>query len=346
VFTWDVSGSLPRLLQDSYLDYLYGPSVGSAPIEQITISTGTHNYLVSDPTGVREAISSSGSIAGSMSYDSYGRPCSCSIDTWFGFEGGYTDATGLIYLINRYYDPATGQFLSVDPDVAATGAPYAFANSDPVNGADSDGLLPTCDYVPTACGLNQNHEPAIGSRGPFADASTSAFPPPPASAVDDTVFPPAPVSGYTPPPSPAPPRSTGPTRAQEVDWAITNITNQTCQYVNDGDVDDAGGDCTVRNILGAGGFFDCTTTSAEGGCYIDWVSINSALHPQDLIGGSGAWGPILISGLDGCSEGGFLGGSGGAAAGFVGAVPGAIVGCIFGGGAEVGAGIIIQNQVG
>jgi RHS repeat-associated protein len=30
----------------------------------------------------------------------------------FGFAGGYTDPTDLIYLIHRYYDPSTGQFIS------------------------------------------------------------------------------------------------------------------------------------------------------------------------------------------------------------------------------------------
>jgi RHS repeat-associated protein len=44
-----------------------------------------------------------------MNYDSYGNPCtSCTSFSSFGFEGGYTDQTGLIYLIDRYYDPTTG----------------------------------------------------------------------------------------------------------------------------------------------------------------------------------------------------------------------------------------------
>jgi RHS repeat-associated protein len=43
--------------------------------------------------------------------------------TAFGYAGGYTDPDGLIYLINRYYDPATGQFTSVDPDVVDTSCP-------------------------------------------------------------------------------------------------------------------------------------------------------------------------------------------------------------------------------
>jgi RHS repeat-associated protein len=43
--------------------------------------------------------------------------------------------------INRYYDPSTGQFLSVDPAVAQTGQPYAFTGDDPLNGMDPLGLM-------------------------------------------------------------------------------------------------------------------------------------------------------------------------------------------------------------
>lgn len=42
--------------------------------------------------------------------------------------------------INRYYTPTTDQFLSVDPDLAETGQPYAFADDDPTNTIDPDGL--------------------------------------------------------------------------------------------------------------------------------------------------------------------------------------------------------------
>jgi RHS repeat-associated protein len=38
---------------------------------------------------------------------------------WPSFAGGYADPTELIYLVNRYYNPATGQFTSVDPLASA-----------------------------------------------------------------------------------------------------------------------------------------------------------------------------------------------------------------------------------
>jgi hypothetical protein len=43
--------------------------------------------------------------------------------------------------VDRYYDPNTTQWLSVDPDVAQTGQPYAFTGDDPVNRTDPQGLL-------------------------------------------------------------------------------------------------------------------------------------------------------------------------------------------------------------
>ena len=48
----------------------------------------------------------------------------------------------LIYLIHRYYDPESGQFLAVDPAVEATGAPYVYAGDNPVIATDPAGACP------------------------------------------------------------------------------------------------------------------------------------------------------------------------------------------------------------
>ena len=42
--------------------------------------------------------------------------------------------------MDRYYDPSTDQFLSVDPDLAETGQAYAFTGDDPLNATDPLGL--------------------------------------------------------------------------------------------------------------------------------------------------------------------------------------------------------------
>ena len=42
--------------------------------------------------------------------------------------------------VDRYYDPLTDQFLSVDPDLVETEQPYAFTGDDPLNSTNPLGL--------------------------------------------------------------------------------------------------------------------------------------------------------------------------------------------------------------
>ena len=46
-------------------------------------------------------------------------------------------------LVHRYYDPSTGQFLSVDPTVANTKQPYVYASNNPINRRDVNGKSAT-----------------------------------------------------------------------------------------------------------------------------------------------------------------------------------------------------------
>ncbi len=58
------------------------------------------------------------------------------------------------YAVNRYYDPTTGMFFTVDPDLNETGQPYAFAGDDPVDQNDPLGLCNSGvanGYYPGAC---------------------------------------------------------------------------------------------------------------------------------------------------------------------------------------------------
>lgn len=51
--------------------------------------------------------------------------------------------------VGRYYDPQTGQFLTVDPDIDQTGQAYAYVGGDPVNSADPSGKDdPGEDFAP------------------------------------------------------------------------------------------------------------------------------------------------------------------------------------------------------
>ena len=42
--------------------------------------------------------------------------------------------------VDRFYDPSTAQFLSIDPDLPETGQPDAYTADDPLNSTDPLGL--------------------------------------------------------------------------------------------------------------------------------------------------------------------------------------------------------------
>jgi RHS repeat-associated protein len=112
-------------------------------VEQINNTTGAVLYLHHDQQGSTRLITgSTGKVEGSYSYSAYGTPeHSGTATTPLGYDAQYTSAdTGLIYLRHRVYDPATAQFLSVDPAVSVTRAPYNYGGDNPVNHGDPTGL--------------------------------------------------------------------------------------------------------------------------------------------------------------------------------------------------------------
>jgi hypothetical protein len=58
------------------------------------------------------------------------------------------------YMVNRWYDPSVGEFVSVDPLIATTGQAYEYGSDDPVTNIDPLGLSvnwnPVLDIVHTA----------------------------------------------------------------------------------------------------------------------------------------------------------------------------------------------------
>jgi RHS repeat-associated protein len=138
---WDMAEELPLILSDGTNSYIYGP--GGLPIEQIS-SGGTVTYLHHDQQGsTRLLTGSTGTVTGKCTYGAYGTPtCEGASTTPLGYDAQYTSSdTGLIYMRARVYDPATAQFLTVDPLASLTGAPYFYANDNPLNASDPTGLV-------------------------------------------------------------------------------------------------------------------------------------------------------------------------------------------------------------
>jgi RHS repeat-associated protein len=139
-WTWDVAGRLPVIVDDGRNSYVYGPQ--NLPVEQVS-SEGVVTYLHHDQQGsTRLLTGSSGTAVGSATYDALGNKiASTGNSTALGYDAQYADSdTGLIYLRARSYDPATGQFVSVDPLAAVTRSPYGYAGQDPLSEGDPSGL--------------------------------------------------------------------------------------------------------------------------------------------------------------------------------------------------------------
>lgn len=161
--TWNKSVATPVMLTEGSswsgggTAYVYGP--GGLPLEQIS-TAGTYFYY-HDQLGSTVALAdTNGAAVATYSYDPYGS-LSGSLVTGtvfnpFGFAGQYTDAqSGLIYLRARYYDPATGQFLTRDPLAPITQSPFGYAEDNPLNWTDPMGM--GASGIGLACEISPDH---------------------------------------------------------------------------------------------------------------------------------------------------------------------------------------------
>ncbi|MGH9196066.1 MAG: RHS repeat-associated core domain-containing protein, partial [Acidimicrobiia bacterium] len=152
-FVWDLSGGLPLLLKEGSTSYVYGP--GGLPLERID-TAGTVVYFHQDQLGsTRLLTDAAGAVAASYSYDPYGKPAGSNgmAVNPLGYAGQYSDVeTGLQYLRARYYQPATGQFLTRDPLIPLTRSPYGYVSHSPLNSADPSGLIDCLLYCHAPCG--------------------------------------------------------------------------------------------------------------------------------------------------------------------------------------------------
>ncbi len=156
-FTWTDGAGLPLLLSQrtqtspggSSWDetrIIYGPT--GQPIEQIA-PDGTATWLHHDQLGsIRMSTAAAGTNPGEevsrRTFNAYGTVKSkTGPQPLLGYAGQYTDAeTGYQYLRARYYDPATGGFITRDPLVERTKDPTSYARSNPALTSDPTGLEP------------------------------------------------------------------------------------------------------------------------------------------------------------------------------------------------------------
>jgi RHS repeat-associated protein len=115
-------------------------------------STGTVTYVYTDPQGTPLAeADASGNITATFEYTPYGTYAPQGTSTpgptpnGPGYTGHVNDPeTNLVYMQARYYDPATGRFLSADPENVEEADVfnfnrYVYADANPIINLDPDG---------------------------------------------------------------------------------------------------------------------------------------------------------------------------------------------------------------
>lgn len=106
----------------------------------------TVTYVYTDPNGTPLAEADAhGNITKTYDYTPYGTVALGSSPNGPGYTGHVNDPeTNLVYMQARYYDPASGHFLSTDPKGPTAGNTfkfnrYAYADNNPVVNIDPDG---------------------------------------------------------------------------------------------------------------------------------------------------------------------------------------------------------------
>jgi RHS repeat-associated protein len=127
---------------------------------------GTVTYVYTDPQGTPLAeTDASGNIIKTYDYTPYGTTALGTSPNGPGYTGHVNDPeTNLVYMQARYYDSASGRFLSIDPNPPSAGATfafnrYAYASNNPIGNTDPNGK----QTIPLANELGTD-DPAVINR--------------------------------------------------------------------------------------------------------------------------------------------------------------------------------------
>jgi RHS repeat-associated protein len=118
-------------------------------------ATTLHALLGDHLNTVRDVIATNGTVENHLVYNSYGElktQTPSGYSPFHRFTGKPFDVTvGLQYNVNRWYDPATGRWMSEDPIGFGGGHAnlYDYTGNSPVNGIDPLGLNPVEGSVRT-----------------------------------------------------------------------------------------------------------------------------------------------------------------------------------------------------
>jgi RHS repeat-associated protein len=161
--------------------YVTGPGVDDrvAHAEGSSITNPTKTYYHTNHQGsVMAMTDGSGNVTQRIGYDEYGNG-SPSTGEQFGYTGRrYDPETGLYYYRARYYAPAIGRFLQVDPVGYKDNLNlYTYVRNDPLNLNDHNGRWPTPvheEIIDKAFpGLSQSQRGVLKSASAWMDHKPS-----------------------------------------------------------------------------------------------------------------------------------------------------------------------------
>lgn len=140
-------GTGPALASDGTSEYTYDPSGNLTATGSSYGAFTTMSDVHGDVAAMFSPTSAAAGLAGYESYTPYGAGSKTDYNAEdIGFQGDYTDpATGLVDMGARWYNPATGGFVSSDTlngtPVPSTvdGNPYAYADGNPLTETDPTG---------------------------------------------------------------------------------------------------------------------------------------------------------------------------------------------------------------
>lgn len=146
--TWDINHDLPQLAAETDANNVvtasYTHTPDGAPLT-MTTAAGAFYYHHDQLGSVSNVTNATGVTQASYTYDPFGAQQSAVLANKapanpMRYAGQYLDATGLYNLRARLYNPAIGQFTSLDPLVDATNTPYSYVANSPLRYTDPSGL--------------------------------------------------------------------------------------------------------------------------------------------------------------------------------------------------------------
>ncbi|OOG62334.1 hypothetical protein B0E46_12925 [Rhodanobacter sp. B04] len=127
---------------------------GLAVLMAAAAHAGSVTYVYTDPQGTPLAeADASGNITATYDYAPYGSQALGTPPNGPGYTGHVNDPdTGLVYMQARYYDPAVGRFISVDPVGFAVDNKFnlnrfAYGNNNPILNIDPNGKFPESPLI-------------------------------------------------------------------------------------------------------------------------------------------------------------------------------------------------------